>query len=144
MFAGTVLFQKEAAQRIEQQDLFSGVVRHAELREQGLQQFDIRECGVYKLGGHILGAKLLDHRVQDGGLADPDLAGDDYEAVTVQQCEPAVCYRPGVLSRHENEFRVRRQVERAALQMKEFFVHSGPSFRQGAGSGRLTATYRRY
>ena len=77
-----------------------------------------------QLGCDVAGSKLIHDRIQDGCLADADFAGNDDEAVVIQQGEPNTGDRPGVLGSHVDEFWVRGQVEGPALQVEEFLVHS--------------------
>ena len=122
-----VLFQEEAPELVEQLDLLGAVVRDAEFRQQRLQQLDVAQRRVDDPRRDVLRAEFTQGRIEHRGLAGPDLARDDDEAVVIHQGEAHVGRRARVLLRHEQEFGVRREVERAAVQLEEVVIHSNRS-----------------
>ena len=81
------------------------------------------ERGVDQLGRDVVRPQFLHDGVQDRGLADADFARDDHEAVVIHQRKAHVGDGPRMLVRHVDELGVRRQVERAAGEIEELFVH---------------------
>ena len=119
-----VLLEEEGPELVEQLDLLRAVVGEAEFREQRLQQLDVAQRRVDQSRRDVLRAQGAERRVEHGRLAGADLTGDHDETVVIQQREAHVRCGARVLPRQEQEFRVRRQVERATVQLEEVVVHA--------------------
>ena len=78
-----------------------------------------------ELGRDEIRPEVLQYRIENRGLADANFARDDHEAVAVHQRESQVRHCPGMLGRHEDEARIRRQIKRPAGQSEVLLVHRG-------------------
>jgi len=87
------------------------------------KQFDVAQRRVHEPGRYVPLAQLSQRRIEHRVLPVPISPVITTKTVVVHEGETHVRRGARMLGRHKQEFRVRRQVERATGQLKEIVVH---------------------